>query len=139
MGLTKTERKEVLIKNKWCFKCLSNGHLSTKCKKKCRICGEMHHWTLCFKGNENEVVEGVGMLTADGMSVSLKTIKVRLRNSREPRRSIEVNTLFDSGCSGVLLDQKAGECLHLTGHPFPVHTTIAYNHTRWKAWPSTPM
>ncbi len=69
------------------------------------------------------------MLTADGISVSLKTIKVRLRNAREPKGCIEVNTLFDSGCSGVLLDQKAGECLHLTGHPFPVHTAIAYNHT----------
>ena len=129
MSLTKIERKEVLIKNKRCFKCLSNGHLSTKCKKNCRICGEKHHWTLCFKGNENEIVKGVGMLTADGMSVSLKTIKVRLRNAREPKRSIEVNALFDSGCSGVLLDQKAGEYLHLTGHPFPVHTAIAYNHT----------
>ncbi len=40
-----------------------------------------------------------------------------------------MNALFDSGCTGVLLDQRAGESLHLTGHPFPVHTAIAYNHT----------
>ncbi len=76
MGLTKTKRKEVLIKSKRCFKCLTNGHRSTKCKKNCRICGEKHHWTLFFKGNESKIVKGVGMLTTDRMSVSLKTFKV---------------------------------------------------------------
>ncbi len=101
--------------------------MSRKCKRTCRIYSERHHWTLCFKGDENGIVKGTGMLTAEGMSVSLKTIRVRLRNAKEPKRTIEVNALFDSGCSGVLLDQKAGEKLHLTGHPFQVHTAIAYN------------
>ncbi len=129
MGLSKEGRKEALIKHKRCFRCLGNGHMSRKCKRTCRICSERHHWTLCFKGDENGIVKGTGMLTAEGLSVSLKTIRVKLRNAKEPKRMIEVNALFDSGCSGVLLDQKAGEKLHLTGHPFPVHTAIAYNRT----------
>ena len=119
------ERKRFLSQNERCFRCIGKGHLSRACNKKCKICNERHHWSLCYKNIKDK--SSYVLISHSKRLVSLRVIKIRVRNATNPKRVIDVNALYDTGCSGLLLDQLAGEELRLQGYPVKITTTTAYN------------
>ncbi|XP_066926364.1 uncharacterized protein [Clytia hemisphaerica] len=93
-------RKDFLIKQKRCFKCLKIGHDSKSCRsmRSCYHCRKNHHSSICktFKKEEDTPEDTQSNLASSSCTVLLQTAKAKIENV-EKNRSSESRIFFDPG------------------------------------------
>ncbi|XP_066925594.1 uncharacterized protein [Clytia hemisphaerica] len=93
-------RKDFLIKQKRCFKCLKIGHDSKSCRsmRSCYHCRKNHHSSICktFKKEEDTPEDTQSNLASSSSTVLLQTAKAKIENV-EKNRSSESRIFFDPG------------------------------------------
>ena len=115
-------RKEVVLKNRLCFNCLSGQHVARKCMSKSRCkqddCGKPHHTLLhdtSFKArckfepaapSATEGTTSVSYLTAmNPAKVWLKVVPVEVW-STDRSRSVKTHAFLDNGSTSTLCTQE---------------------------------
>ena len=135
------ERKQALMKSGRCFVCLRKGHLGRQCRSKlrCIVCGGRHHSSICAENSpkEKEPSGQVGtpltglnpvapsfqppattsMLLVNARGpVLLQTARMKLFNPENPKRSIEVRAILDTGSQQSYTTEKVKDALSLRCH-----------------------
>ena len=73
------KRKEILMKNGRCYKCIGTGHSARNCerKRKCRNCAGNHHQAICdrrdLKNNENSENSNQNVVNMEENEDNIKT------------------------------------------------------------------
>ncbi|XP_066921184.1 uncharacterized protein [Clytia hemisphaerica] len=92
-------RKDFLIKQKRCFKCLKIGHDSKSCRsmRSCYHCRKNHHSSICktFKKEEDTPEDTQSNLASSSCTVLLQTAKAKIENVEKNRSSAESRIFFD--------------------------------------------
>ena len=113
-------RKEIVWKNKLCFKCLTPGHSKRECrnKNKCYRCKSYnHHTAICDKEERqeshigNEKSTGVNIVNSK-TSVLLQTASGIISDTKESR-NLTVKILLDSGSQRTYMSQRVVKALNL--------------------------
>ena len=132
---TTAARKQILKTSGRCFNCLSKGHLSRHCRSagRCANCKGKHHTSICNTQDETPPTTAQSLVqekplnpnaptftaTANNLcagkvqSVLLQTARAHIYGASNPRRSIEVRLLLDSGSQRSYLSKRASDSLEL--------------------------
>ncbi len=124
------ERKQILMKTGRCFMCLRKGHLIRFCrsKQRCNVCGGKHHSSICTSSGQTEsATTGLNpssppfqsptttstLLVSARGPVLLQTAIIKLFNAEEPKRSIEVRAILDTGSQQSYATKRVKDALAL--------------------------
>ena len=109
------KRKEFLMKEGRCFRCLKKGHLSRNCPSniKCFECKGRHHLAVCEEIHSKEKnTESNVSLVIDRNQILLQTARARV-SSVDDKNFANLRILFDSGSQLSYISPRARKILKL--------------------------
>ena len=116
------EKKEFLYKNKLCYSCFGEGHLSIGCTNRmsCKVCKKLHPTAMHITSLSTGCSQ-----TASG--VALCMVPVLLCSKDKPEKALKVYAIIDNCSQGTFISEKALESLGVSGTPtsITIETTIA--------------
>jgi hypothetical protein len=120
------KQKEIVWKDRLCFKCLNSGHSIRSCRvnNKCFACKSVHHHTAICEGKEGKFLPPIEptirtphensstALVTSKTSVLLQTATTFVSDNYEKRR-LPVKVLMDPGSQRTYLSQRLADYLQL--------------------------
>ena len=140
---TADARKRILRNSGRCFNCLRKNHLSRNCRStsKCKRCNGRHHTSICAKEPEQETPKKQEerspslakpldpeatafepkvdpetpslVCSAHGKAILLQTARAVIFNPLNPKQTLEVRFLFDSGSQRSYVTDRVMKLLQL--------------------------
>ena len=129
--LSLQEKRDTVMKNNLCFRCLKAGHGSASCDKVCSKCSKKHHYHLHDEKQESSKQADDKKTTAAGVvasttfkdrgRASLGVLRVRVKNEG---KEVLCWALVDSGSNTTFIKRSAADELGIKGpdHIFSVNT-----------------
>ena len=116
------QRKDIVRKNRLCYKCLFQGHAIRNCRSKrnCFKCkSSSHHTAICMKDEQKKEMDGDTEKTSQNVvssstSVLLQTARGMVSDNAEKRR-VPIKILLDAGSQRTYLSERVVKQLKL--HP----------------------
>lgn len=110
------ERRNRVISQRLCFKCLDVGHSQKACTKRqrpCYYCKESHNSTLCKKRDQRPPESTLATSTSDNRRTLLMTLYATVYNPSDPIQKASALIFIDPGSKRSFIRNELAEKLQL--------------------------